>query len=264
MAEVICKEYGTKPSTKTVPVFIQTGDDRYIGTDKAIMKRAEILPQALIKYIDDEVGYDGEKLLTYARWIKERIQTIGEGGFSPIIHLDLYGTVGYIFNQDVAKVIDYLEKLEDAVKPYALQAEMPIDLGSKDGTIEAFLEIKRAFKERGIGIKLVVDEWANTTEEMKEWTDKKAADIIQIKTIDVGGVNRIVETILYCKEHGMGTYLGGTCNETDISARVCANIAIATSPDQILAKPGMAVDEAMMIVKNEMSRVLAIIQSRER
>ena len=264
MAEVICKEYGTKASTKTIPVFIQTGDDRYTGTDKAIMKRAEVLPHALIKYVDDEVGYDGEKLLTYASWVKRRIETIGEEGFKPIIHLDLYGTVGYMFNQDVVKVIDYLEKLEDAVKPFALQVEMPIDMGSKDSTIEAFLEIKRAFKERGIRIKLVADEWANTLEEMKEWTDKKAADIIQIKTIDVGGVNRIVEAILYCKEHGMGTYLGGTCNETDISARVCANIAIATSPDQTLAKPGMAVDEAMMIVKNEMSRVLTIIQSRER
>jgi len=264
MAEVICKEYGTKASTKTIPVFIQTGDDRYVGTDKAIMKGAEVLPHALIKYVDDEVGYDGEKLLAYAGWVKRRIETIGEEGFKPIIHLDLYGTVGYMFNQDVVKVIDYLEKLEDAVKPFALQVEMPIDMGSKDSTIEAFLEIKRAFKERGIRIKLVADEWANTLEEMKEWTDKKAADIIQIKTIDVGGVNRIVEAILYCKEHGMGTYLGGTCNETDISARVCANIAVATSPDQILAKPGMAVDEAMMVVRNEMNRVLSIIRSRKR
>jgi methylaspartate ammonia-lyase len=264
MAEVICKEYGTTPSTKTIPIFVQTGDDRYIGTDKAIMKKAEVLPHALIKYIDDEVGHDGEKLLAYASWVKRRIETIGEEGFRPIIHLDLYGTVGYIFNQDVARVIDYLEKLEDAVKPYDLQAEMPIDMGSKEGTMEAFLEIKSTFKERGIKIKLVVDEWANTIEEMKEWSDKKAADIIQIKTIDVGGVNRIIQAILYCKEHGMGTYLGGTCNETDISARACANIAIATSPDQILAKPGMAVDEAMMIVRNEMSRVLAIIQSRKK
>ncbi|NIR12866.1 MAG: methylaspartate ammonia-lyase, partial [Desulfobacterales bacterium] len=56
MAEVICKEYGTEPSTETIPIFVQTGDDRYRGTDKGIMKRAEVLPHALIKYIDDEVG----------------------------------------------------------------------------------------------------------------------------------------------------------------------------------------------------------------
>lgn len=264
MAEVICKEYGTIPSNTMIPIFIQTGDDRYIGTDKAIMKKADVLPHALIKYIEDEVGHKGEKLLAYARWLKQRIETIGENGYRPIIHLDLYGTVGYTFNKDIKMVIDYLGELENALKPYPLQAEMPVDMGSKEATMAAFIEIMEAFKQRGIKVKLVVDEWANTMEEMKEWVDKKAADIIQIKTIDVGGVNRTIETILYCKEHGMGTYLGGTCNETDISARVCANIAIATSLDQILAKPGMAVDEAMMIVKNEMSRVLSIIKSLER
>ena len=264
MAEVICKEYDIKPSERMIPIFIQTGDDRYIGTDKGIMKKADVLPHALIKYIEDEVGHDGKKLIEYAKWIKQRIQAIGEKDYKPTIHLDLYGTVGYIFNQDVKRVIDYLEELENAVKPFPLQTEMPVDMGSKEATMEAFIEIMDTFKQRGIEIKMVVDEWANTAEEMREWTDRKAADIIQIKTIDVGGVNQIVETILYCKEHGMGTYLGGTCNETDISARVCANIAIATSPDQILAKPGMAVDEAMMIVNNEMSRTLSIIKSRER
>jgi len=101
MAEVICKEYGTMPSNKRIPIFIQTGDDRYIGTDKGIMKRADVLPHALIKYIENEVGNDGEKLLAYGKWIKQRIETIGEKEYQPIIHLDLYGTVGYIFNQDI-------------------------------------------------------------------------------------------------------------------------------------------------------------------
>ena len=32
---------------------------------------------------------------------------------------------------------------------------------------------------------------------------------------------------------------------------------MATQPDQILAKPGMGVDEGYMIVYNEMQRVLA-------
>jgi methylaspartate ammonia-lyase len=248
MAEVICKEYGIKPSTKMIPIFIQTGDDRYTGTDKGIMKKAGVLPHALIKHIEDEVGNDGKK----------------EKDYVPTIHLDLYGTVGYIFDQDIEKVINYLEELENATKPYPLQLEMPIDMGSKEATMEAFIKIMEAFKQKDIKVKLVVDEWANTAEEMREWTDKKAADIIQVKTIDVGGVNRIIETILYCKDNSMGAYLGGTCNETDISARVCANIAIATSPDQMLAKPGMGVDEPMMIVNNEMSRVLSLIASRNK
>lgn len=262
MAEIICLEYNTTPSNTIPPIFIQTGDDRYIGTDKGIMKGAEVLPHALIKNVEDEVGAQGDKLLEYAKWIKERIIKIGAKDYRPRIHLDLYGTIGKIFNKDVEKVVNYLEKLENAIMPYPLQVEMPIDMGSKDETVIAFTQIKKAFREKGINIKLVVDEWANTLEEIKEWADNGATDIIQIKTIDVGGVDRIIEAILYCNKKGIGSYLGGTCNETDVSARVCANVAVATSPLQMLAKPGMGVDEPLMIVENEMSRVLSIIQSK--
>ena len=38
---------------------------------------------------------------------------------------------------------------------------------------------------------------------------------------------------------------------------MCVQVAMATQPDQILAKPGMGVDEGYMIVYNEMQRVLA-------
>lgn len=48
----------------------------------------------------------------------------------------------------------------------------------------------------------------------------------------------------------MGAYLGGTCNETNRSAEVCAHIAMATQPCQTLAKPGMGVDEGYMIMYN--------------
>ena len=262
MAEIICREYNTTPSNTIPPIFIQTGDDRHIGTDKGIMKGAEVLPHALIKNVEDEVGAQGEKLLEYVKWIKERIIKIGAKDYQPRIHLDLYGTIGKIFNKDIEKVVNYLAKLENAIKPYPLQLEMPIDMGSKDETVIAFTKIKKAFKERGINIKLVVDEWANTLEEIKEWADNGAADIVQIKTIDVGGIDRIIEAVLYCNDKGVGSYLGGTCNETDVSARVCANVAVATRPLQMLAKPGMGVDEPLMIVKNEMSRVLSIIQSK--
>ena len=64
--------------------------------------------------------------------------------------------------------------------------------------------------------------------------------------------------MLYCENHDMGAYQGGTCNETDRSAQVCTQIALASCPKQILAKPGMGVDEGYMIVYNEMQRTLAL------
>ena len=51
---------------------------------------------------------------------------------------------------------------------------------------------------------------------------------------------------------------GGTCNETDRSAQVCVHVALATEPAQMLAKPGMGMDEGYMIVYNEQNRILAL------
>jgi len=38
---------------------------------------------------------------------------------------------------------------------------------------------------------------------------------------------------------------------------------MATKPVQMLAKPGMGVDEGIMIVYNEMQRILAVRQARK-
>ena len=78
------------------------------------------------------------------------------------------------------------------------------------------------------------------------------------------GINNTIEAVLYCKAHGIGAYQGGTCNETDRSAQVCVHCAMATQPVQILAKPGMGVDEGYMIVSNEMNRILALRQAKQR
>ena len=61
----------------------------------------------------------------------------------------------------------------------------------------------------------------------------------------------------------VGSEQGGTCNETDRSAQVCVHCAMATQPAQILAKPGMGVDEGYMIVYNEMNRILAIRNAKK-
>lgn len=77
------------------------------------------------------------------------------------------------------------------------------------------------------------------------------------------GGHLLRENYDYCKEHGFGAYQGGTCNETDRSCQVCVDCAMATKPDQILAKPGMGVDEGFMIVYNEMNRVLALRNAKK-
>ncbi len=264
MAEVIRKEYNiTEEIYKAVPVFTQSGDDRYDNVDKMIIKEADVLPHALINNVDKKLGKKGELLLEYVGWLRDRIikHRIRED-YKPVLHIDVYGTIGIAFNNDLNKIFDYLVTLENQAKPFKLRIEGPIDAGNKEDTIKYLSDLTKIVDDNKSTVEIVADEWCNTLEDIIDFADAKAGHMLQIKTPDLGGVNNICEAIIYCNKVGIGSYCGGTCNETNVSAEVTTNIAIACLADQCLAKPGMGVDAGFMIVKNEMNRVLAITKKR--
>ena len=260
MCEVIADEYGTTVSDKEIPIFTQSGDNRYENSDKMIIKQADVLPHALINNVKTKLGENGELLVEYVAWLRDRILKLRtREDYLPVFHIDVYGTIGAAFgNDNYQGMADYLAKLEETAKPFHLRIEGPMDVEDRELQMKALAELTRVVDERGINVELVADEWCNTLEDIKYFADNKAGHMVQIKTPDLGGVNNIAEAVQYCKEKGIGAYQGGTCNETDRSAQVCVNIAMAVQPDQILAKPGMGVDEGFMIVYNEMQRILAV------
>ena len=261
MCEVVADEYGCTVSDKPVPIFTQSGDDRYDNSDKMIIKGAQVLPHALINNVHDKLGEHGEKLAEYVTWLRNRILEHRQNpDYAPVLHIDCYGTIGQVFgNNNYKDMADYIEELGRLAKPFHLRIEGPMDCDcDRETQIEAMAGLTAELDRRGCDVELVADEWCNTLEDIKLFADAKAGHMVQIKTPDLGGVNNTIEAVLYCKQKGIGAYQGGTCNETDRSAQVCVNCAMATQPDQILAKPGMGVDEGYMIVYNEMQRILAL------
>lgn len=260
MCEVVAEEYGTTVSDKEIPIFTQSGDNRYENSDKMIIKQADVLPHALINNVKTKLGEHGELLEEYVAWLRDRILKLRtREDYLPVFHIDVYGTIGAAFgNDNFEAMADYLAKLEEIAKPFHLRIEGPMDVEDRELQMKALAKLTRVVDERGIHVELVADEWCNTLDDIKYFADHKAGHMVQIKTPDLGGINNIAEAVLYCKKKGIGAYQGGTCNETDRSAQVCVNIAMAVQPDQILAKPGMGVDEGYMIVYNEMQRILAV------
>lgn len=260
MAEVVADEYGLTVSDKMIPVFTQSGDNRYDNSDKMIIKGAQILPHALINNIETKLGKDGSLLLEYVKWLRNRIIELRtDESYSPILHIDVYGTIGQAFGDENYKAMaDYLATLEEAAAPFHLRIEGPMDAGEREKQMICLRELRKEIDSRNINVELVADEWCNTLEDVIYFCDNKAGHMAQIKTPDLGGINNTIEAVIYCKKHGFGAYQGGTCNETDRSAQVCVNCAMATQPDQILAKPGMGVDEGYMIAYNEMNRIIAL------
>ena len=266
MCEVVADEYGCTVSETPIPIFTQSGDDRYANADKMIIKGAQVLPHALINNVEEKLGKNGEKLADYVAWLRDRIlNNRTDEAYTPVMHMDVYGTIGAAFgNNNYKAMADYIEKLGQIAKPFKLRIEGPMDCDcDRETQMIALAGLTAELDARGCDVELVADEWCNTLEDIKLFADNKAGHMVQIKTPDLGGINNTIEAVLYCKEKGIGAYQGGTCNETDRSAQVCVHCAMATQPVQILAKPGMGVDEGFMIVYNEMNRIMAVRKAKK-
>jgi len=257
IAEVIKEEYNIETDIIRPALFAQTGDNRYENVDKMIIKRVDVMPHGLINNIDEKLGRNGELLKSYIEWMRDRILSLTKD-YHPVFHLDVYGTIGEIFDNDIDKISNYLRTLEEAALPFKLRIEGPSDLQDRTLQIEFLSKLTATLDERRIDVEIVADEWCNNLEDIRLFAEAKAGHMLQIKTPDLGGVNNIVDAILVCKKHGLLAYSGGTCNETNISSEITTNIAMAAGADQVLAKPGMGTDEGIMIVNNEMNRVMAL------
>jgi methylaspartate ammonia-lyase len=264
MAEVIRDEYDTGAPLLPVPLYAQTGDDRYGNAEKMIIKGVDVLPHGLINNVTEKFGSSGEIFADYLRWLVGRIGDLAPAdGYRPRLHFDLYGCAGLAFDADVDAVADYLAGLGELAHPYELAVEHPIDAGSRDAQIETYRTLREALRQRGSGVRIVVDEWCNTLDDVRAFVAAGAADVIHVKTPDLGSVGNTVTALLLARDAGLAAYCGGTCNETDRSAQVSAHLAMACEATQVLAKPGMGVDEGLMIVANEMARTAALVRARE-
>jgi methylaspartate ammonia-lyase len=265
MAEVIWDEYDTSSPLQPVPLYAQTGDDRMINADKMIIKGVDVIPHALINNVETALGHRGELLEEYLRWLVLRISELRPGGdYRPRLHVDTYGTIGIAFDNDVEKIAGYLKHLGEVCAPFELAVEHPIDAGSTDAQVKAYAGLRGELARIGAPVRIAVDEWCNTLEDIRKFVEAEAADIIHVKMPDLGGINNTIEALLLVRAAGMEALCGGSCNETDRSAQISAHVAMACEASQVLAKPGMGVDEGLMIVGNEMARTVALIAARGR
>ncbi|GAA1011478.1 methylaspartate ammonia-lyase [Acrocarpospora pleiomorpha] len=266
MAHVVQDFVGRSGPLEAVPTFTQSGDDRYSSVDRMILKRADFLPHGLFNDVASKFGADGQLFLDYVAWLRERVGKIGPGDYRPRFHLDLYGCAGDAFGRDTTKIADFLGRAAELAGPYRLRVEHPLDAGSHEGQIAEFAALRGELAARGIPVEIVADEWCNTLDEIRAFTAAAAADVIHVKTPDLGSIANAATALAEVRAAGFVGYCGGTCNETERSAQISAHVAMGAGADELLAKPGMGVDEALMIVRNEMARALALdgVLRRER
>lgn len=259
MARIIADEYDCKPATAPLPMLVSSPTNDWLQLDQRILKRVELLPHSSFTQVERHIGLRGEKLIDYARAVVRRIGEIGEPGYDPIIHLDVYGTLGELFANDIDRIADYLGELKAVVGRHALMVESPIIANTLAEQIKLYKELSDAIRRRGHGTQIIVDEWCNTLDDVRAFSDAGAGDLLQIKTPDLGSIGNAIEAVLYARRKGLGVSLGGSLNETDQSARVTAHVGLACNPTYMYAKPGPGGDAGLMIMANEVLRTLALM-----
>ncbi len=257
-AQVICEEYGVRHVLNLPLVLCQTDVHSISEIDKMIMKDANILPHANFNCVE-RFGEEGGLFLKYVNGVLERIKKYETDGIGDCryLHFDLYGVLGEYFENKIDAISLFLLNLEEKVKPLSLQIETPILGCNKDHHWSLMAELHRILHNNKSKIQLVIDEWCNNLDDIRSAIASGIADIIHIKTPDMGSLHNSIEAVLLCNSSpDIKAYLGGSSNETEISAKATAHVAVATGPYQILAKPGMGINEGSMIIKNEMKRAL--------
>lgn len=258
MGRVVKDEWRLPGPLAAVPIYSQTGEDRHDGVDKMVLKRVPVMPHGLINTLE-LVGPDGDRLVEYVRFIRDRIARLApESDYEPVLHLDVYGQVGVEAGGSVPRTADILTRLEAAAGPHTLRIEHPIDAGGRDAQIDTLRALRGELARRGSAVEIIADEWANTIEDIEAFVEAQAVDHIQIKTPDLGSIHHIVDAVAVCKAGGVGPIIGGTCAETDRSTRATTHIGLATGVTQMLAKPGMGIDEGLVVVVNEMNRAIRL------
>ncbi|MDX8535877.1 methylaspartate ammonia-lyase [Mesorhizobium sp. VK25A] len=263
MAEIVCQEFNLPVPKKRVPIYAQSGDDRKLNVDKMILKSVDVLPHGLINS-REKFGVDGEAFVEFVKWVAARTKQIGEPGYHPVLHFDVYGWIGLEFGLDPQRIADFISKLSETVSDFLLNIESPADFGSTQAQIENYAEIVRVLDSRGVNARICVDEQCNTLEDIRHFAEARAAHIVQIKTPDVGSIADTARAVLICRKNNVGAFVGGSATETDLSARATVHVSVATQADMMLAKPGLGVDEGVSVVGNEQSRLFAMLDRRRR
>ena len=251
-AQILMQTLGER-TLQPVPVYAQSGEEREVNVDKMILKDVEVLPHGLING-PEVFGADGTGFVTYARWVRDRIVEFGSSDYRPVLHFDVYGLLGAETDGDSEAMARICERLVDACDPYAVQVESPGYGTDRESTARLLSELRTTLARNSIPVRIVADDWCNTIDDIRQFLDGGAADMVQIKLPDLGSLSNAVEAVQVCRGAGAGVFIGGSCTETDVSARASAQLAVAAGADQVLAKPGMGVDEALTITRNEMLR----------
>ncbi|MCB0403265.1 MAG: methylaspartate ammonia-lyase [Bdellovibrionales bacterium] len=255
LTQFLCERYSRPLPTQSVPLHGSCGYDWEDNVDKMVFYRLASLPAGEGDDLPHRLGKNGEKLLSYVGWLKERVAL--QEGYVPVFHFDVHGGLDLVFDGDRDRILEFLCRLAEACSPFRVRVESPLQATSREEMLQSYRTLHDALRKGPV--ELVADEWANTLDDIKVFAEAGVVDMIHIKMPDLGSVHNTIRAIETCQKNAVASLLGGSCVETYMSSSIAAPIALALRPTLLMAKSGMGVNEAVSSLNNEMLRELALL-----
>lgn len=268
-----------------LPLFFQTGDNRTSMVEE-LLGNAKYLSLAAYPHglfnSRDKLETVSHYLKLWTQYERDICGTINAHSF---LHCDTYGQIAELIND--GKVTSCDKRLIHKVGTWILKAakhsekiiriEGAIEIKSADNNlpdgrektclreeqIKANAQLLTYLYKKGYTGQIVSDEYVNSIADMAEFIgeikqicQEDRLDtgavlkhyMIQIKTPVLDDFTQIIDAIMYCASEGVSVYVGGTCNETTISAHHVYTIAAVLKPaiTQVLIRPGMDVRMSLL------------------
>ncbi|MEZ4750306.1 MAG: hypothetical protein R3B54_06690 [Bdellovibrionota bacterium] len=137
----------------------------------------------------------------------------------------------------------YLQKLAAACSPYLLRVESPIAAPTREKMLQGYQVLREKLK--GETLALVVDEWANTVDDILEFARSGSVDMIHIKMPDLGSVDNSVKAVQICQKHGINLYWAVAALRHTSRRQLQLLSRSRSAPVFLMAKSGMGVNEAV-------------------
>ncbi|HEX6385984.1 MAG TPA: hypothetical protein VF177_15040 [Anaerolineae bacterium] len=259
VAETVVAEYNlpAKPIS-TVAIHVSAGppsDEAITAVDTLLSSQVASLGYTIAGSNDKaQMGSNGERLQQYVRRLQTQIAAAETSGYQPVIHLDVRGGLGRLFDNDPGKILGALFGLEQAAKPYLVRVVDPVIMDSRQGQIETLRQLKEYLRLRRMRLQLVASAWIDSAEDVDAFVQSEAVQAIQLNAPQLGSLHRTIEAILACRERGITSLLAGHGGDDGYCAQILAHVALATQPDLIVA-PESA--HGFALLHNEMARTLA-------
>jgi methylaspartate ammonia-lyase len=255
MAELISKEYGLSMPMAAVPIQAEFASVRRAAVEPIMAYRPASLGYATVGHDPEaELGINAELLQRQVRALKQHIAAASEPTYRPIIHVDVHGGLGRLYDHNPGKILGALVGLEQAAAPFMLRVENSVRESNGRSPVEELRRLQEYVRMRGMTVKLVSGGDFDTLEEAKTLIEADAVHMIRLVMGRLGGLNQTVEAIIAARQHGTGILLEGR------PAEIEAQVALATQPDVVVAQPGQA---GLIALHNEMARAVAWSAARD-